>query len=149
MKYTEQRATEHASFDGLMLALAYAWNHGEGAKAASLFTSDAVCHGWSGQGFGHGASADETDDRGSVGGTDHPSSNGPLYQGREAIERLFVGRGDGPSVRMAWHHLAFDADAQVGFGEYSLEKFGRCHGVVVVRLRGGLIHHWREYRPAA
>ena len=49
-------------------------------------------------------------------------------------------------MKMTWHHLAFDEESQVGFGEYTFQMNYRYHGVVVVRIRGGKIANWREYQ---
>jgi hypothetical protein len=48
-------------------------------------------------------------------------------------------------MRMVWHHVAFDPDGQIGMGEFTFEYGGASHGVVVARVRDGLISNWREY----
>jgi hypothetical protein len=47
---------------------------------------------------------------------------------------------------MTWHHLTFDEEAQIGFGEYTFEMHGRYHGMVVVNVEAELIKNWREYQ---
>ncbi len=47
---------------------------------------------------------------------------------------------------MRWHHIVFDADSQVGVGEYTFQGKSRYHGVVIVQLEEGLIARWREYQ---
>ena len=46
---------------------------------------------------------------------------------------------------MTWHHLVFDPERQIGFGEFTFEYGTRAHGVAVVRIMGGRIRNWREY----
>lgn len=114
-------AVSASEFVALMNALAEAWNAGEGARAAELFTSDAIYQ---------------------------EPPDGPHFSGRDAIRRHFVGDGaeSRPPMKMQWHHLAFEPSTGVGFGEYSFEMYSRCHGVVVIQLQGWLIRRWREYR---
>jgi hypothetical protein len=50
---------------------------------------------------------------------------------------------------MIWHHLIFDPGQQIGVGEYTFEYEGRTHGLVIVKLRNGLITNWREYEHAS
>jgi hypothetical protein len=69
-----------------------------------------------------------------------------LYRGRAELEKLFGALR--PGTFMTFHNLAFDAAAQVGFGEFSFGGSGAAradHGVVVVTLREGRIAFWREY----
>jgi hypothetical protein len=47
---------------------------------------------------------------------------------------------------MEWHHLVFDPEAQIGAGEYTFQMKGRHHGIVIVKLKDGLIASWREYQ---
>lgn len=47
---------------------------------------------------------------------------------------------------MTWHHLGFDEDSQVGFGEYTFQMNNRYHGIVVVKIVEGKISNWREYQ---
>ena len=49
-------------------------------------------------------------------------------------------------MKMTWHHLAFNEENQISFGEYSFEMHRRYHGVVVVKIKSGLIKRWREYQ---
>ena len=69
-------------------------------------------------------------------------------------KQLVVGRGqlykyfDNPKkMKLAWHHLMFDEETQVGSGEFTFTMEGRQgnHGVVVVELENGKIKLWREY----
>ena len=49
-------------------------------------------------------------------------------------------------MKMTWHHLAFNELQQIGFGEYTFEMHGCYHGIVIVKIKAGLIKHWREYQ---
>jgi ketosteroid isomerase-like protein len=109
---------DHRLFVELMQRLATAWTTGDAATAADCFTVDAVYV--------------EPPDR-------------QRYAGRAELYEL--AGGDEPSpMSMTWHHLAFDADRQVGFGEYTFRGRRQFHGITVVRLRDGRIHRWREYQ---
>jgi hypothetical protein len=68
-----------------------------------------------------------------------------IYRGRAALFEFFGGYQKLPMV-MRWHHIAFDETTQTGFGEYTFKLTGQYHGIVVVRVRDGLITHWREYQ---
>ena len=73
--------------------------------------------------------------------------NHQFYRGREALFEFFGGTGgtDLP-MHMVWHHLAFDPQTQIGFGEYTFALHQQEHGVAVVKLEGGKIKSWREYQ---
>ena len=49
-------------------------------------------------------------------------------------------------MKMLWHHLVFNVEEQIGFGEYTFEMHNRYHGIAVVKIRSGLITQWREYQ---
>jgi hypothetical protein len=67
------------------------------------------------------------------------------YVGRSAVFEL--SGGDEPSaMSMTWHHLAFDPEAQIGFGEYTFRGRRQFHGVVIVQVRDDRIRRWREYQ---
>jgi uncharacterized protein (TIGR02246 family) len=106
-------------FEALMHAVAAGWNEGDARKSADCFTEDAVYI--------------EPPDR-------------QVHRGREALHAFFRGVKPAPPTRMVWHHLAFDARNQVGFGEYTFHGNSRYHGIVVVKLRDGRISRWREYQ---
>jgi len=48
-------------------------------------------------------------------------------------------------MHMEWHHLIFDQTQQIGTGEYTFTYNATTHGIVIVKLRDGLISNWREY----
>ena len=108
-----------AEFRVVMDTLARAWNEGDARRAADCFTEDAVY-------------------------TEPPDKQ--IYCGREALYRFFGGDAGRPGqMTMRWHHLAFDEESQIGFGEFSFTYGSTVHGVAVVRLREGKIANWREY----
>ena len=111
---------ERRSFAALMGRIATGWNSGDAAGAADCFTEDAVYM--------------EPPDR-------------QRYEGRAALFEFFGGnQRHPPKMSMTWHHLAFDAPTQTGFGEYTFEGNRRYHGIVVVKLRNGKVSLWREYQ---
>ena len=70
-----------------------------------------------------------------------------LYHGRAELYEFFGGdAGTDIPMKMTWHHLAFNEEEQVGFGEYTFQMHGRYHGIVIVKIESGLIKHWREYQ---
>jgi hypothetical protein len=113
------REATAAQFEQLMATLADAWSKQQTERALGCFTADALY-------------------------MQPPDLQ--LYRGTAELEKLF--RGIRPGTAMTFHGLAFNARAQVGFGEFSFGRSGAAtadHGVVVVTLRGGLIASWREY----
>jgi hypothetical protein len=111
---------ERRTFGALMGRIATGWNTGDAAGAADCFTDDAVYM--------------EPPDR-------------QRYEGRAALFEFFGGnQHPPPKMSMTWHHLAFDAPTQTGFGEYTFEGSRRYHGIVVVKLRSGKVALWREYQ---
>ena len=107
-------------FVHLMQTIAEGWNEGNARKAADCFHEDAVY-------------------------VEPPEKQ--LYHGREQLYEFFGG-DQGPDIpmHMTWHHLAFNEEAQVGFGEYTFQMHGLYHGIAVVRIESGLIRQWREYQ---
>lgn len=115
----EAGISTEAQFMLIMSELAAAWNDGDAKKAAGLFTENAVY-------------------------SEPPDKQ--LYEGREALYRFFGGdQGRPGEMSMTWHHLAFDAANQIGFGEFSFTYGSTVHGIAVVKLDGGKIARWREY----
>jgi ketosteroid isomerase-like protein len=103
-----------------MQIVADGWNEGDSRKAADCFSEDAVY-------------------------VEPPDKQ--LYHGRAELYEFFGGdSGADLPMKMSWHHLAFNEQEQVGFGEYTFEMHGRYHGIVVVQLATGLIKNWREYQ---
>lgn len=107
-------------FRQLMQTVSDGWNEGDARKAADCFSKDAIY-------------------------VEPPDKQ--LYHGRAELYEFFGG-DSGPDIpmKMTWHHLAFNEQEQIGFGEYSFEMHGRYHGIVVVRVEAGLIKQWREYQ---
>jgi hypothetical protein len=113
------RGATAADFERVMATLAAAWSTQDTRLALECFTADALY-------------------------MQPPDLQ--LYRGTAELEKLFAGLR--PGTFMRFHNLAFDANTQVGFGEFSFGRMGAAkadHGVVVVTLRGGRIALWREY----
>jgi ketosteroid isomerase-like protein len=109
-----------AQFKNLMRTVAAGWNEGDAKKAANCYTEDALY-------------------------TEPP--NKQVYFGQKALYEFFGGdKKPYPPMRMSWHHLAFNEESQIGFGEYTFQMNNRFHGIVVVKIRGGKISNWREYQ---
>jgi ketosteroid isomerase-like protein len=107
-------------FEELMKTIAEGWSEGDARKAAECFSEDAIY-------------------------IEPPEKQ--VYRGRDALYEFFGGsRGTDVPMKMTWHHLAFNEQEQIGFGEYTFEMHGRYHGIVVVKIEAGLIKHWREYQ---
>lgn len=68
-----------------------------------------------------------------------------LYRGRPALYAFFGGEEKLP-MQMRLHHVAFDERSQTGFAEYTFKLANQYHGIIVIRVRDGLITHWREYQ---
>jgi ketosteroid isomerase-like protein len=109
-----------SEFEQLMQTIAEGWNQGNARKAANCFSEDAVY-------------------------VEPPDKQ--VYHGRAALYEFFGG-DQGPEIPMlmTWHHLAFNEEEQVGFGEYSFQMHGKYHGIVTVKLENGLVKFWREYQ---
>jgi ketosteroid isomerase-like protein len=65
--------------------------------------------------------------------------------GRAQLLDFFRADDDQPQD-VRWHLTMFDEAAQVGAAEYSYDGTSRYHGVALIRVRDGLITHWREYQ---
>ena len=109
-------------FAALLQQVADGWNLGEPRAAAERFTVDAVY-------------------------LEPPDAQ--RHVGRDALASFFHGNGPVPRrMSMTWHHIAYDPDSDMGFGEYSfsIPAGFAAHGVAVVALRDGQIATWREYQ---
>lgn len=114
----ERRKMNNQGFEALMWTIAQSWSTGEPRAAADCFTEDVVYV--------------EPPDR-------------QHYAGRDAVYEL--SGGDDPSpMTMTWHHLVFDAQRQIGVGEYTFRGRRQFHGIAIVELRDGRISRWREYQ---
>ena len=103
-----------------MQAVADGWNEGNAQKAADCFREVAVY-------------------------VEPPDKQ--LYRGRAELYEFFGGdAGTDLPMKMTWHHIAFNEEEQIGFGEYTFQMHGRYHGIVSVKLESGLIQYWREYQ---
>jgi ketosteroid isomerase-like protein len=107
-------------FEKLMQTIANGWNEGNARKSADCFCEDAVY-------------------------AEPPEKQ--LYHGRADLFEFFGGdNGTDLPMKMTWHHLAFNEDEQIGFGEYTFQMHGRYHGIVAVKVENQLIKYWREYQ---
>lgn len=68
------------------------------------------------------------------------------FRSREELRSFFGPDGAGEPQRCVIHLTVFDEAQQVGAAEYTYEGKHRYHGLVLVRIAGGLITHWREYQ---
>ena len=109
---------DRAAFEALMWTVARGWSTGDARAAADCFTDDVVYV--------------EPPDR-------------QHHAGRDAVFEL-SGGDDPPPMSMAWHHLVFDPERQIGCGEYTFRGRRQYHGLVIVQLRDGRIRRWREYQ---
>ena len=113
------RKLDDVGFRALLQTLADGWSEDNARKAADCFTEDAVY-------------------------TEPPAKQ--EYRGRQMLFEFFGGeQGRKSAMKMVWHHVAFDVRSQVGMGEFTFEYGSKAHGVVVIRVRDGLIANWREY----
>jgi len=101
-----------------MRSLAQAWTTGDARTAADCFTDDVVYV--------------EPPDR-------------QRYVGRAEVFELSGGHAP-TAMSMTWHHLVFDPDQQIGFGEYTFRGRRQYHGIVIVQIRADRIARWREYQ---
>jgi len=104
-----------------METVAAGWNEGDARRAADCFNDDAIYM--------------EPPDK-------------QMYHGRQALYQLFGGgKKQQSATHLSWHHLAFDAPSQIGFGEYTFATMNhQYHGVAVVKIASGKIASWREYQ---
>lgn len=109
-----------AEFKKLLQTIADGWNEGNARQAADCFTEDAIY-------------------------IEPPDKQ--VYVGRKALFEFFGGdKKPAPPMSMTWHHLAFDEDNQIGFGEYTYQGNNRYHGIVIVKIKNEKISNWREYQ---
>jgi len=69
------------------------------------------------------------------------------YQFTSRPELLAFFRNDeGYDQRTVCHTVLFDQELQIGVVEYTYEGTHRYHGMVLIRISGKEITHWREYQ---
>lgn len=108
-----------SEFTQLLQRLADGWNQGDAKQASECFTEDALY-------------------------TEPPDKQ--FYSGREALYKFFGGaNGRAGDMNMAWHHIVFDEEDQIGAGEFTFTYGSTVHGVTMIKVRDGLISNWREY----
>ena len=107
-------------FIKLMQQVSDGWNEGNARKAADCFAEDAIY-------------------------TEPPDKQ--VYVGKQNLFEFFGGdEKPEPPMKMQWHHLAFDEETQIGFGEYTFQMNKRYHGIVIVKVKNGKVSNWREYQ---
>jgi len=117
-KNNEQINSEQ--FTAILKQVSEGWNDGNAKKAAEVFAIDAVYE-------------------------EPPKKQ--YYKGQAAIFEFFGGtEGFDRPMRMAWHNVAFNEEAQVGFGEYTFAMNKQYHGIVAIKINNGKIALWREYQ---
>jgi hypothetical protein len=105
-------------FDSVMRIISEGWNRGDARLAASCFAENAV----------------------------YSAPPSPGHHGRMALYEFFGGsKGRELPMHMIWHHLVFDPVQQIGVGEYTFTYRKQTHGLVIVKMSGGLVLNWREY----
>lgn len=111
---------EH-QFRSLLAQVADGWSNGDPGRAADAYAEDGVYV--------------EPPDR-------------QRYVGRAQLFEFFHGPGPEPRpMRMTWHVMAFDAERQAGFAEYTFQRPGlQLHGIVAVTVDSSRIASWREYQ---
>lgn len=107
-------------FNEILTQIAKGWNDGNARIAADVFAADAVYE-------------------------EPPKKQ--YYRGQAAIFEFFGGeKGFDRPMKMTWHHVAFNQEAQIGFGEYTFAMNKQYHGIVVIKVENGKIALWREYQ---
>lgn len=66
-------------------------------------------------------------------------------RGKKQLRAFFEDDGGHPQ-RSLFHVAVFDEDQQTGAAEYTYKGHHQYHGVVLIRVKGGKITHWREYQ---
>lgn len=119
----QSRTVSREQFMTLMQTVADGWNRNDARRAADCFAEDARY-------------------------SSPPDAR--IRRGRATLFEFFGGPNGRPRpMRMAWHHLVFDEQTQIGMGEYTFEYDIRTHGIVIVRIVNGTIANWREYEHAS
>jgi len=109
-----------STFNDLLQIIADGWHEGNARTAADCFGQEAIY-------------------------IEPPEKE--LYHGHSELSEFFGGDSSPDIVmKMTWHHLVFNEEEQIGFGEYTFEMHRRFHGIVMVKTEIGLIKQWREYQ---
>jgi hypothetical protein len=119
----QKRETQRISggeFTHMLTQISDGWNGGNARMAADVFAVDAVYE-------------------------EPPRKQ--YYKGQAAIFEFFGGeKGFDRPMEMTWHHVAFNEEAQIGFGEYTFVMNKQYHGIVMLKIENGKIAVWREYQ---
>jgi len=68
------------------------------------------------------------------------------FNGKSELSKFFGPDGEGSPQTCVLHLTLFDEEKQSGAVEYTYEGEHKYHGVVLIRMEGNLISHWREYQ---
>lgn len=109
-----------SDFVKLLEELGTAWVGRDYAKAASFFASD----------------------------VEYSDPLRYTIKGRAALFDFFTDDG-GHEQTVQWHNVIFDESRQLAACEYSYTGTHIYHGLVMVKLKDGLITNWREYQHTA
>jgi hypothetical protein len=116
----EKQQVSSRQFVDMLIQISDGWNRGNARVAADVFAIDAIYE-------------------------EPPRKQ--YYAGKAAIFEFFGGeKGFDRPMKMTWHNVAFDEEAQVGFGEYTFAMNKQYHGIVVVKIKNKKIALWREYQ---
>lgn len=70
------------------------------------------------------------------------------YVGRDELWSFF-GADDPPPMSLAWNHVIFDEDRQIGAAECTYTGAHTYHGIAPLRIEDDLIADRREYQYAS
>ncbi|HKZ39234.1 MAG TPA: nuclear transport factor 2 family protein [Chryseolinea sp.] len=116
----EKESISSEQFTNVLKQISDGWNEGNARKAVDVFAVDAVYE-------------------------EPPRKQ--YYKGHTAIFEFFGGdKGFNRPMKMRWHNVAFNEDAQIGFGEYTFAMNKQYHGIVAIKIKNGKIALWREYQ---
>ena len=111
---------DQSDFEALLQEVVIGWSTNDAKRAAAAFHPDAIY-------------------------SEPPDKQ--LYVGRDALFEFFGGEaGRQDAMEMTWRHVSYNPESQVGAGEFTFTFKGEhAHGMVSIKVREGMIAHWREY----
>ncbi|MHA4739525.1 nuclear transport factor 2 family protein [Dyadobacter sp. MSC1_007] len=119
-RISENKRLSSEQFTDLLTQVSDGWNAGDARKAADVFAEDAIYE-------------------------EPPKKQ--YYQGQASIFEFFGGKKGLPRpMKMNWHHIAFNEQTQIGFGEYSFAMNKQYHGIATIKIKNKKIAVWREYQ---
>lgn len=119
-KELKTESIDEKQFKKILWDISTGWNSGDAKLAAKFFAENAVYE-------------------------EPPKKQ--FYKGSKEIFEFFGGdKGYDIPMKMKWRNLAFNEEAQIGFGEYTFEMNSKYHGIVILQFKSGKIVKWREYQ---